>query len=105
MSSFATHEVSNQSTLFDDVNLFALDTALQEAVSREGGGEARGQLLAFGAKAGSREALEHGRLANEHLPKLRTHDGKGRRLDTIEFHPSWHWLMATSKAEGLHARH
>ena len=104
MSSFATHEVTNQSTVFEDVNLFTLDKALQEGIAREGGADALGALTAFGAKAGSREAFEHGRLANVHAPTLKTHDLKGRRLDVVEFHPSWHWLMALSKADGLHAR-
>ena len=103
MSTFATHEVLNQSAPFEDVNLFALDKPVQEAVAREGGADAIPRLVQFGAKTGSKHALEQGRLANENLPKLRTHDAKGRRLDTVEFHPAWHWLMATSMAEGLHA--
>ena len=37
---FATHEVFNQPPPFEDVNLFASDAALIEAVEREGGGEA-----------------------------------------------------------------
>ena len=94
--------VANQSTPFDNVNLFALDAALREAVLREGGQAAIPRLEKFGARCGSRAALEHGRLANEHLPRLRTHDRQGRRLDIVEFHPSWHWLMATSAEEGLH---
>ena len=104
MIPFATHEVTNQGPVLEDVNLFLLDKALQDAVSREGGEGATPELTLFGAKAGSREAFEHGRLANENVPKLRTHDIKGRRLDIVEFHPSWHWLMSASKADGLHAR-
>ena len=34
----ATHEVSNQSVPFADVNLFELDLALTEALEREGAG-------------------------------------------------------------------
>jgi putative acyl-CoA dehydrogenase len=33
---------------------------------------------------------------------LRTHDHHGRRLDDVEFHPSWHWLLGTSVGWGLH---
>ena len=94
--------IANQSDAFEDVNLFTLDPGLQEAVQREGGQAAVAGLTQFGAICGSREATEHGRLANEHPPKLRTHDSKGRRLDIVEFHPSWHWLMTTSAAQGLH---
>ena len=39
-----------------------------EAVEREGGGDASERLRAFGRPAGSAEALERGRLANEHPP-------------------------------------
>ena len=100
---FDTHEITNQSPAFEDVNLFATDVALQEAVEREGGGKAGKRLLEFGRIAGSAEALEHGRLANENPPKLRTHDKKGRRLDVAEFHPSYHAVMQVSMREGLHA--
>ena len=33
-----THEVFNQSPVFEDVNLFASDAALRDAVVREGAG-------------------------------------------------------------------
>ncbi|MGE0628648.1 MAG: isovaleryl-CoA dehydrogenase [Hyphomicrobiaceae bacterium] len=102
MPPFETHEITNQSEPLDDVNLFASDAPLRDAVSREGGRDVVAGLEAFGARAGSREALEHGRLANENPPRLHTHDEKGRRLDIVEFHPSWHWLMATSMSQGLH---
>jgi putative acyl-CoA dehydrogenase len=99
----ATHEVTNQPPPFEDVNLFLSDVALREAVSREGGGGEADGLAAFGRIAGSREAFERGRLANEHGPRLRTHDRQGHRLDWVEFHPSYHALMETSIAEGLHS--
>lgn len=94
--------VANQSSAFQDVNLFDLDTALQDAVQREGGQAVAPRLVRFGAVCGSSEAQEHARLANAHQPRLLTHDIKGNRLDTVEFHPSWHWLMSTSAAQGLH---
>jgi putative acyl-CoA dehydrogenase len=94
--------VANQSTPFQDVNLFELDAALQDAVRREGGQAVAPRLAQLGAVCGSREAQEHARLANDNPPRLLTHDLKGRRLDTVEFHPSWHWLMSTSAAQGLH---
>jgi putative acyl-CoA dehydrogenase len=98
----ATHEVFNQSPPFEDVNLFTSDRALSEAVSREGGGQAVKRLTAFGKTCGSADAFERGRLANENLPRLRTFDGKGRRLDIVEFHPAYHECMELSVHEGLH---
>ena len=100
---FATHAVFNQSPPFEDINLFASDAALAEAVEREGGGGKAQRLAAFGAICGSAEAFALGRLANENPPRLKTFDGKGRRLDTVEFHPAYHQLMEISTGEGLHA--
>ncbi|MGQ0672358.1 MAG: acyl-CoA dehydrogenase family protein [Hyphomicrobium sp.] len=88
---------------FEDVNLYSTDTALSETVEREGGGAAAKRLAGFGLAAGSREAMERGRLANEHPPKLKTHDAYGRRLDRIEYHPAYHELLDMSVREGLHA--
>ncbi len=95
----ATHDVTNQSPPFEDVNLFSSDTVLRDAVRREGAGDEKG-LEAFGAIAGSKASFAAGRLANENPPRLRTHDRQGRRLDIVEFHPAYHALMQTSAAEG-----
>jgi putative acyl-CoA dehydrogenase len=38
--------------------------------------------------------MELGRLANENRPKPRIFDRYGHRLDEVEFHPSYHQLMA-----------
>lgn len=97
-----THDVVNQTPLFRDVNLFKTDVALQEAVSREGGAPAAEGLDSFGAVAGSAEAQERGRLANENIPRLRTHDPRGFRLDLVEYHPAYHALMETSIRQRLH---
>jgi len=94
---------ANQSPLLEDVNLYATDIALQEAVRREGGGAAAERLAAFGKTCGGAEAIALGRLANESPPRLRTHDAKGRRIDQVEFHPAYHACMTISMAEGLHA--
>ena len=100
---FATHEVFNQPPPLEDVNLFTSDKALMEAVEREGGGDAVERLAAFGRVTGSAEAFERGRLANEHPPRLATHDRQGRRRDTVTYHPAYHELMRLSCGEGLHS--
>src|SRR5688572_9579590 len=98
-----THEVLNQPPPLEDVNLYATDAALIDAVEREGGGQAAGALDTFGKVAGSAEALERGRLANKVTPELSTHDRYGKRRDTVTFHPAYHMLMRTSCMEGLHS--
>ncbi len=100
---FSTHDVSNQPPPFEDLNLFSSDVALMDAVQREGGGGGTRTLMAQGLLAGSADAFERGRLANVNMPTLRTHDRQGRRLDIVEYHPTYHELMETSFAEGLHS--
>ena len=97
-----THEVLNQSPPFVDVDLFALDTALTEAVAANGGAAAAKELSEFGRHWGSAAMAERGRLANENTPKLRIFDSKGNRRDEVEFHPAYHELMAHSAHAGLH---
>ena len=95
-------DIHNQSPPFVDVNFFTSDLALREAVAREGDASAAGELEAFGKLAGSAGALDLGRLANEHPPRLRSHDPQGRRIDHVEFHPAYHRLMAMAAQQGLH---
>ncbi len=83
-------------------NLFLENRPLVEALEREGAGWALERATAFGALL-TAEPLEWGRLANEHPPRLRTHDRFGNRIDEVEFHPAWHELMRTSVEHGLHA--
>jgi hypothetical protein len=63
--SFATHEVFNQSPPFGDVDLFALDQPLNEAVAANGGAGAEQELSDFGRRWGSAVMAERGRIANE----------------------------------------
>jgi putative acyl-CoA dehydrogenase len=101
-SSYPTHEVLNQSPPFVDVDLFALDPALSEAVAVNGGAVAAQELSDFGRHWGSVAMAECGRFANENPPKLRTFDSRGNRKDQVEFHPAYHELMAHSVHAGLH---
>ncbi|NML60771.1 isovaleryl-CoA dehydrogenase [Massilia sp. RP-1-19] len=103
MSEFDTHEVFNQSPPFENVNLFACDPALMEALGREGAAWAADGLRELGAKLGSAETLDLARLANVNGPRLVNFDRGGRRIDEIEFHPSWHQLMSMLIEAGAHA--
>src|SRR5207244_582832 len=101
-ATFATHEVFNQSPPFEDVDLFALDRPLVEAVKANGGAAAERELSEFGRQWGSAAMAERGRVANENTPKLQTFDSKGNRRDQVEFHPAYHELMARSAHAGVH---
>src|SRR5436190_21578683 len=101
-ASSATHEVFNQSPPLVDVDLFATDRPLLEAVAANGGAAAEGELSEFGKHWGSAAMAERGRVANESTPKLRTFDARGNRRDEVEFHPAYHELMAHSAHAGAH---
>ncbi|MFI8519388.1 acyl-CoA dehydrogenase family protein [Streptomyces sp. NPDC085481] len=100
-----THTVTNQAPPLVGYDMFSSDPALAEAVQRhlppEVSAEAREELTAFGVSAGSAQAQEWGRLANECPPRLRTHDRYGNRIDEVEFHPAWHRLLGRGVGAGL----
>jgi putative acyl-CoA dehydrogenase len=100
---FETHEVLNQSPPFEDVDLFALDRPLQDALAANGAAGEAAALSAFGRRYGSAEMLDEARRANENPPKLASFDRKGFRRDTVEFHPAYHRFMGESIAAGMHA--
>ncbi|MDO8287927.1 MAG: isovaleryl-CoA dehydrogenase [Parvibaculum sp.] len=101
-AAFATHEVFNQSPPLENYNLFSSDKVLSEIVTREGGAYAKASLTAFGAQIGTAEVIDLGRQANTYLPVLKSFDRFGHRIDRVEFHPSYHQLMALSVGQGLH---
>jgi putative acyl-CoA dehydrogenase len=98
-----THDVLNQSPSYVDVDLYASDRPLQDAVAANGAKGEAAALSAFGKRWGAAEMFEQARLANDNAPKLRSFDAKGFRRDEVEFHPAYHRLMAESIKEGLHA--
>jgi len=98
----ATHEVVNQVPPFVDVDLFAADAALRDALRLNAPGLDTGALAALGREAGSADMQAHARLANLHSPVLHTHDRSGRRIDEVEFHPSYHVLLGAALRHRLH---
>jgi putative acyl-CoA dehydrogenase len=98
----ATHEVFNQPAPLVDVNLFDGNRALQSALAFNAPGLDTTPLKALGQRVGSAEMQTHARLANVFTPQLKSHDRFGRRIDRVEFHPSYHALMTEATAAGLH---
>ena len=96
-----TIEVFNQSPDFYGYNAYAADPALVR-LTEHLPQKIIDELYSMGQWVSSPEANELARLANSEVPKLKTHDAKGNRIDLVEFHPAWHALMRRSTASGLH---
>ncbi len=96
-----THQVFNQSEPLQGVNLFLANRPLRDALKLHAPQLNTAALQAIGAEAGSAELQTHARLANTHTPVLHTHDVQGRRIDEVEFHPSYHALMSRALHHGL----
>lgn len=99
---FFTHDVENQPQPLPDYNAWSSDIALREAVSREGADWAQSHLHSYGELVGG-ELMALGFSANENRPRLRTFDAYGRRIDEVEFHPSYHHIMQRAMAFGMHS--
>jgi len=100
---YEQYRALNQSPPFGDIDLFASDGPLRDAVAANGLGKETNSLSAFGRRWGSAEMLELARQANENPPRLMPFDAKGYRRDVVEFHPAYHLFMAESIAARLHA--
>jgi len=100
----ATHTVTNQPPILKDYNLFTSDVALVEAVHREGASWATTELGNYGAMMGQAHVIRRGYEANEHLPRLSTHDSQGHRVDHVEYHPAYHELLGGAIRHGLHSK-
>ena len=98
----STHEVSNQSKPLENVNLYAANRPLQDALRLHHPGFDAARFQTLGAEVGSAEMQMHARLANAHGPELHSHDRNGHRIDQVEFHPSYHTLMASALRQRLH---
>ena len=102
--SYTTHEVFNQVEPLVDVNLFDGNRALQAALKFNAPGLDTAPLRSLGQLVGSADMQTHARLANTFTPQLKTHSRFGHRIDQVEFHPSYHALMAAAVDAGLHGR-
>ncbi|SFP40691.1 isovaleryl-CoA dehydrogenase [Variovorax sp. 770b2] len=98
----STHEVFNQPAPLADYNLFETNRPLRDALKFNAPQLQVAPLQELGVTIGSAEMQTHARLANIHTPELHTHDRFGRRLDEVEFHPSYHVLMSAAVGAGLH---
>ena len=87
ITTWQTHEISNQFDELQNYNLFTTDQVLQEILQRYGSQDQ--QILAeIGEIVGSAEYYQYADLANRHTPELHSFDARGRRKDFLEFHPA-----------------
>jgi putative acyl-CoA dehydrogenase len=94
-----THEITNQTPPLAG-NAFLDDPLLMQIA--QGSSEAQlKEWQQIGVYVRSAEAVDLARLANVELPRLKTHDRQGHRVDRVEFHPAYHALMRRSTGWGL----
>jgi putative acyl-CoA dehydrogenase len=98
----STHEVFNQPAPLVDYNLYTSNRPLRDALAFHLPGRDETRSIEQGRRWGSQEWQTHARLANIHPPRLLSHDRFGHRIDQVEFHSSYHALMAEAVGAGLH---
>ena len=96
-----THDVSNQFDELKDYNLHSTDQPLLDALELAQAQSFSPRLERYGEQLGQAQTYELANLANRHTPELKTFDARGRRVDQVNFHPSWHELMSMHRAHGL----
>ncbi len=94
---------ANQPPPLVGYNAWSGDEILVEAVKREGGGWISERASRMGDLVGSERMQTLATHANRYAPELRTHDRLGNRIDTVEYHPAYHELMALAFGAGLHS--
>jgi putative acyl-CoA dehydrogenase len=102
MMADTTHDVFNQPQPLAGYNLFETNRPLRDALKFNAPALNTAELFALGDRLGSAAMQQHARLANTHTPQLHSHDRFGRRVDEVEFHPSYHELMKLATSAGLH---
>lgn len=96
-----THDITNQFDEWTDYNLLTTDRPMLDALERAGAQAFTADLTQYGARLGQADTFALGDEANRHTPELKAFDARGRRVNQVTFHPSWHALMAMYREQGL----
>jgi len=99
--SWQTHEILNQFDELTGYNVYSTDAALLQGVQQSGAGAFASALANYGASIGSTENFFMAEQANRCVPTLRAFDSRGRRIDQVDYHPSWHTLIAQFREAGF----
>jgi len=96
-------DATNQVPPLQGYDAYGADPWLRAAVRRSGATWIEGAAHGLGRYAGSAEAQAHAASANRNTPELVTHDRFGNRIDFVDYHPSYHALMARAIGAGVHS--
>jgi putative acyl-CoA dehydrogenase len=97
-----THEVFNQVPPRVDVDEFASNIPLVEAVERYDAHWALDDLGAVGRYVGTESFQHDAERANRIEPELHSHDRYGNRVDEVEYDSSYHRIISAAVAAGAH---
>lgn len=98
----STHEVVNQAPPRTDLNEYDTNVALREGVRRYDAAWAEDDLTRVGGLVGSAQFQQWSERANTSLPTLNTHDRFGHRVDTVDYDPAYHEVIAAAVEHGAH---
>jgi len=97
-----THLVENQPEWRVEVDEYALNLPLTQAVDAFGAGWAHDELHEVGSLVGSEDFQRDAFLANAHAPVAHTFDRWGFRLDEVEYDEAYHRIIGAAVAHGAH---
>ncbi|MCU1478264.1 MAG: putative acyl-CoA dehydrogenase [Subtercola sp.] len=97
-----THTVFNQVPPRENVDEYATNVPLVEAVSKYDAGWALPQLERIGRYVGTAQFQHDAERANRIEPELHAHDRYGNRIDEVEYDSSYQRIIAAAVAEGCH---
>ncbi|MGR4065460.1 MAG: acyl-CoA dehydrogenase family protein, partial [Vulcanimicrobiaceae bacterium] len=93
----------NQTPPLENVDLFAYDRPLVEALAQAAPAMQTVELSEIGHLASEPQWIQAGFDANERPPELHAYDRTGARIDEVRFDPAWHALVRVAVERGLHA--
>lgn len=89
-----THKVENMPPEMPDQNLYLGDEVLKSIVKQADIAWIQEHAVKTGAVTGSQRMRNIAHIANREQPVLRTHNRVGQRIDFVDYHPTYHQIMA-----------